>query len=142
MRSDALQALLEHASPRLPHSARRGRGVIALKAQAEEVFVGDVVEYSLPEGGKTVGLVEEISDDYLQIIPLVRREGVGEECESARKLADRRLARPLHASVARHRLSASCHNKSWSSCQIASTRQLLAGRCLVVWLCTNWLCTN
>ena len=45
------------------------------------VNVGDVVEYALPEGGKTVGLVEEISaEEYLQIIPLVRREGVGEEC--------------------------------------------------------------
>ena len=44
----------------------------------EVVNVGDVVEYALPEGGKTVGLVEEISaEEYLQIIPLVRREGVG-----------------------------------------------------------------
>jgi hypothetical protein len=34
------------------------------------------------QGGKTVGLVEEIADDFLQIIPLVRREGVGDECES------------------------------------------------------------
>ena len=40
------------------------------------------------QGGKTVGLVEEGStEDYLQIVPLVRREGVGEECEFSKNPA-------------------------------------------------------
>ena len=46
----APHVLRDPALPRLPQSARRGRGVLALRAQVEEeVFVGDVVEYPLPE---------------------------------------------------------------------------------------------
>ena len=69
----------QDALRRLPRTSRL-HGAMAWRAQ-DCVSVGDVVEYALPEGGgKTVGLVEDISAEHLSILPLVRREGVGEEC--------------------------------------------------------------
>ena len=43
------------------------------------VVVGDIVEFTADDLC-TVGIVEKIRDDYVMILPLVRREGMGEEC--------------------------------------------------------------
>lgn len=51
---------------------RRQQGVLALYAaqgqEQEEVLVGDVVEFDMLEGGKAVGLVEEVSFTYSALI--------------------------------------------------------------------------
>jgi len=51
---------------------RTQQGVLALYAaqgqEQDEVLVGDVVEFGTLEGGKAVGLVEEVSFTYSALI--------------------------------------------------------------------------
>mmetsp|Transcript_19561 Transcript_19561/g.30630 ORF Transcript_19561/g.30630 Transcript_19561/m.30630 type:complete len:195 (+) Transcript_19561:135-719(+) len=57
----------------------RNLGLRMVSETEEEVFEGDVVEYEADETC-TVGWVEGFEGESIRLLPLVRREGMGEEC--------------------------------------------------------------